>query len=119
MRIGWATALALTIVASAGATTGPGLYGVVTRSPTKPVCTPDYPCSEPAAHVSLRFYRGSALVKTVVTDGRGHYRAALRRGVYLVRIPGARTIGSGIDPRVVRVGASWRHQDFDIDTGIR
>jgi hypothetical protein len=69
--------------------------------------------------VSLRFYRGSAPVKTVVTDGRGHYRAALRRGVYLVRIPGARTIGSGIDPRVVRVGASWRHQDFDIDTGIR
>lgn len=119
MRIVLATALALAVVASAGATTGQGLYGVVTRSPTKPVCTPDYPCSEPAAHVSLRFYRGSALVKTAVTDGRGHYRAALRRGVYLVRVPGGRAIGSGIDPRVVRVGVSWRRQDFDIDTGIR
>jgi hypothetical protein len=119
MRTVWAITLALAVAASAGATTGRGLYGVVTRSPTKPVCSPDYPCSEPAAHVALRFYRGPALVKTVVTDGRGRYRVALKGGLYVVRLPGARAIGSGIDPRVVRVGASWRHQDFDIDTGIR
>lgn len=115
----WATALALAVVSSAGAATGQGLYGVVTRSPTKPVCTPDYPCGEPAAHVTLRFYRGTALVKAVVTDRRGRYRASLRRGLYVVRVPGTRAIGSGIDPRLVRVGTSWRHQDFDIDTGIR
>ena len=119
MRIAWATALALAVVASAGATTGQGLYGVVTRSPTKPVCSPDYPCSEPAAHVTLRFYRGAAFVKAVLTDGKGRYRISLRRGLYVVRVPGATAIGSGIDPRLVRVGASWRHQDFDIDTGIR
>lgn len=119
MRIAWATALALAVVSSAGAATGQGLYGVVTRSPTKPVCTPDYPCSEPAAHVTLRFYRGTALVKAVVTDRRGRYRVSLRRGLYVVRVPGTRAIGSGIDPRLVRVGTSWRHQDFDIDTGIR
>lgn len=103
------------------AATGEGLYGVVTRGPTKPVCSSGDPCSEPAAHTKLRFMRGSTVTASVLTDARGHYRVRLARGVYVVRVgatpPGG--LGSRIAPASVRVRAVWRHQDFDIDTGIR
>ena len=113
--------VALLLVAPAGAVTGQGLYGSVTRSPTKPVCSNEAPCSEPAAHVSLRFLRGATLVATARTDLRGRYRVRLSRGVYTVRVAGAPAggIGGRIDPAAVRVRAVWRHQNFDIDTGIR
>jgi hypothetical protein len=113
--------LALALVASAGATTGQGLYGVVTRSPTKPVCSTEEPCSAPAAHTKLRFLRGTTLVSSVVTDAGGRYRVRLPRGVYSVRVAGAPAGGLGgrIAPASVRVPAVWRHQNFDIDTGIR
>ena len=113
--------LALCFVVPAGAATGQGLYGSVTRSPTKPVCSSEAPCSEPAAHVSLRFLRGATLVATARTDVRGRYRVRLPRGVYTVRVAGAPAggIGGRIDPAAVRVRTVWRHQNFDIDTGIR
>jgi hypothetical protein len=113
--------VALFLVAPAGAATGQGLYGLVTRSPTKPVCSNEVPCSEPAAHVGLRFLRGTTIVATVRTDLHGRFRIRLPRGVYTVRVAGAPAggIGGGIDPAAVRVRAVWRHQNFDIDTGIR
>lgn len=113
--------LLLVLVTPAGAATGQGLYGVVTRSPTKPVCSNEAPCSAPAAHTKLRFLRGTAVVSSVVTDARGRYRLRLPRGVYNVRVAGAPAggIGGRIVPASVRVRAAWRHQDFDIDTGIR
>jgi hypothetical protein len=113
--------LALVLAAPAGGTTGQGLYGLVTRGPTKPVCSTAEPCSEPAARAKLRFLRDGTLVASVVTDGRGRYHLQLRRGVYTVRVGGASTIGigRGIDPSTVRVRAGWRRQNFDIDTGIR
>jgi hypothetical protein len=113
--------LALALVASAGAATGQGLYGVVTRSPTKPVCSSEEPCSAPAVHTKLRFLRGTALVSSVVTDARGRYRVRLPRGLYTVRVAGvpAGVMGSRIAPATVRVRAAWRRQNFDIDTGIR
>src|SRR5439155_3215526 len=78
--------LALAVVAPASATTGHGLYGVVMRGPTKPVCSIGEPCSEPATHTKLRFLRGTAVVSSVVTDARGRYRVRLPRGVYVVRV---------------------------------
>jgi len=113
--------LALALVAPAAATTGQGLYGVVTRSPTKPVCSSEEPCSGPAAHTKLRFFRGTTFVSSVVTDARGRYRMRLPPGLYRVRIAGAPAsgIGGSIDPASVSVRAVWRHQNFDIDTGIR
>ncbi len=113
--------LLLFLVAPAGAATGQGLYGLVTRGPTTPVCSNEVPCSEPAAHVKLRFLRGATLVATTRTDLRGRYRVQLPRGIYTVRVAGAPTGGPGgrIDPAAVRVRTSWRHQNFDIDTGIR
>jgi hypothetical protein len=113
--------LMLFLVAPVGAATGQGLYGSVTRSPTTPVCSNEAPCSEPAAHVNLRFLRGTTLVATARTDLRGRYRLRLPRGVYNVRVAGAPAggIGGRIAPASVRVRAAWRHQNFDIDTGIR
>jgi hypothetical protein len=113
--------LALVIVAPVGAVSGQGLYGVVTRSPTKPVCSMEESCSERAAHVKLRFVRGTTLVASVVTDARGRYRVRLPRGLYNVRVAGVASgaIGNRIDPSVVRVRLVWRRQSFDIDTGIR
>jgi hypothetical protein len=109
------------LAAPAAATTGRGLYGVVMRGPTKPVCSSEEPCSEPAVHTRLRFMRGATLVSSVVTDSRGRYRLRLPRGVYTVRVAGAPQSGLGarIDPARVSVRAAWRRQNFDIDTGIR
>jgi hypothetical protein len=111
----------LVIVSPAAAATGQGLYGSVTRSPTKPVCSNEAPCSGPAAHVNLRFLRGATLVATARTDLRGRYPVRLPRGVYTVRVAGAPASGPGgrIDPVAVRVRTVWRHQNFEIDTGIR
>ena len=113
--------LALAVVAPASATTGHGLYGVVMRGPTKPVCSIGEPCSEPATHTKLRFLRGTAVVSSVVTDARGRYRVRLPRGVYVVRVAGVPAGGMGgrITPATVRVRAAWRRQNFDIETGIR
>lgn len=120
---GCAIALAaLILVAPAGAATGQGLYGLVSRSPTRPVCSAEESCSEPAAYTRLRFLRRTLLVATVMTDARGRYRIRLPRGLYTVRVAGAPPggIGGRIDPASVRVTrAVWRRQDFDIDTGIR
>ncbi len=112
---------ALALVAPASATTGQGLYGLVVRGPTKPVCSIGEPCSEPAAKTKLRFLRGGSVVTSVVTDMRGRYRVQLRPGLYTVRVAGvpAGGLGGRIDPDKVRVRAVWRRQNFDIDTGIR
>lgn len=111
----------LALTSSAGAATGQGLYGTVTRSPTQPVCTAEQPCSKPAPHVRLRFLRGVTQIATVLTDVRGSYRVRLPRGVFSVRLAGAAPgeLGGRVDPASVRVRAVWRHQNFDIDTGIR
>ena len=118
-RAGVLALLTLIFVAPASGTSGQGLYGLVTRGPTKPVCSSDEPCSEPAAGVKLRFLRRTTWVATAVTDARGRYRLRLPRGLYSVRVAGARPIGAGIQPASVRVRAAWRRQNFDIDTGIR
>jgi hypothetical protein len=114
--------LGLSVLAPQGAAaTSRGLYGVVMRGPTKPVCSSEESCTEPAAHVRLRFVRNGAAVSATTTDADGRYRIRLAQGLYLVRVAGspAGRIGSRITPAKVRVRAVWRHQDFDIDTGIR
>jgi hypothetical protein len=114
--------LSLILVAPAGGATGQGLYGLVTRGPTRPVCSVGEPCSEPAARTKLRFLRGGALVGSVVTDARGRYRLRLPGGLYTVRTGAAGSasgIGRGVEPSTVRVRAGWRRQNFDVDTGIR
>jgi hypothetical protein len=104
---------------SADAVTTSGLRGVVTRSPSKPVCEVGVPCSAPAKNTPLSFARGGKIVKTR-TDGTGHYRVSLAPGWWSVTTRFAPRIGSGIKPRFVRVFATrFRLVNFDIDTGIR
>jgi hypothetical protein len=116
-------AIAIAVLAlgagSADAVTTNGLRGIVTRSPTMPVCEMGVPCSAPAKNTPLSFLRGGMIVKTR-TDGTGHYRVSLAPGWWTVRTTFAPRIGTGIKPRTVRVLAGrFRVVDFDIDTGIR
>jgi hypothetical protein len=104
---------------SANAVTVSGLRGLVTRSPTKPVCTVGVPCSAPAKDTPLTFSRAGKVVKSR-TDAMGHYRVSLAPGWWTVTTKAAPRIGSGIRPRTVRVFvARFRVVNFDIDTGIR
>ena len=116
-----ATAIAVLALGagSADAVTTSGLRGIVTRSPTKPVCEVGVPCSAPAKNTPLSFVRAGRVVKTR-TDGTGHYRVSLAPGWWNVRTIAAPRIGTGIKPRSVRVFAGrYRLVTFDIDTGIR
>jgi len=109
-------ALAALVVAVVQAS---GLYGVVTRGPTAPVCRVGQPCSAPAAGVRVTFTRGSrSFAVTTAHDGR--YRIALPPGVYAVSAGPRLSIGRGLEPAIVRVQtARYAHVNFSIDTGIR
>lgn len=94
-----------------------GLYGVVMRGPTTPVCRVDAPCDEPAAATTILFVRAGRTARTT-TDAKGRYRLRLAPGLYSVRT--TRTgLGSLVKPGQVRVphGRIARANLF-IDTGI-
>lgn len=117
----WALAIVVVTLGSAPAeaVTTSGLRGLVTRSPTMPVCEQGVPCSAPAKNTPLVFSRAGKVVKTR-TDRTGRYRVSLAPGSWSVRSNAAPRIGSGIAPRVARVLATrYRVVNFDIDTGIR
>jgi hypothetical protein len=97
-----------------------GLTGTVTRGPTSPVCVAEQPCSAPAGHVTLLFWRDGRVVARATTDVSGRYRIRLAPARYRVSRATTTTVGRGLEPVVVRV-ASGRFTtiDFSIDTGIR
>jgi hypothetical protein len=97
-----------------------GLHGIVTRGPTTPVCRVGIPCSAPAAGAVLVFSREGHVVARITVGARGRYTVRLAPGLYAVTVSPTPKIGSGIQPRTVRVprGLDVR-QDFSIDTGIR
>ena len=106
--------LGFSLVSSAGATTGSGLFGVVMRGPVTPVCTAETPCDAPAAGVTLKFVRGGVVSGRVVTARDGTYRIALRPGVYAVQGP------KRMMPLSAKVVAGrFTRLNFAIDTGIR
>jgi hypothetical protein len=106
-------------VTSAGATAPSGLRGLVTRSPIMPVCMEGVPCSAPAKNTRLVFFRKRRTV-TTRTDSTGHFRVALAPGWWNVKTAGPLRIGSGINPRAIRVfPGRFRVVHLDIDTGIR
>jgi hypothetical protein len=115
-----AFALLLALAVPAGATTGSGLRGVVTRGPTSPVCRAGEPCSAPAAKVTLVFSRGGRVAARATTDPTGHYRVVLRAGTYAVRSPAVSGGIGSLKPSsaVVPVGRV-AIRNFAIDTGIR
>jgi hypothetical protein len=93
-----------------------GLFGVVTRGPTKPVCRVDQPCTAPYAKATLVFSKAGA-TRRVTTDAKGKYRIALAPGRWSLRVQGARF---GWAPKTVTVPrAKYGRADVDVDTGIR
>lgn len=96
-----------------------GLYGVVMRGPTKPVCLEEQVCEEPAAGIVLRFSRAGRVVARVRTDRAGAYTVRLRPGTYTVTTT-RRPVGTGLTPRIVRVPRGrFARIDFHLDTGIQ
>ena len=96
-----------------------GLRGLVTLSPTRPVCIEGQPCSKPAARVLLVFRRDGSIVARVTTGVEGWYRVLLRPGLYTVVAP-RYLRGSGVTPRTVRVTKGRVARiDLEIDTGIQ
>jgi hypothetical protein len=93
-----------------------GLFGVVTRGPTTPVCRAGEPCSKPYPHATLVF-SSAAVTRRATTDVKGAYRLALPPGRYVLRVQGAQF---GWRPLFVRVprGRYVRTNVF-VDTGIR
>jgi hypothetical protein len=114
-------ALALAACGTAAAPAGGpggGLYGLVTRGPTQPVCQVGKPCSAPAPRLTLTFLRNGSTYR-VTTNATGHYSIALAPGYYAVAST-ARTPGGGVRPAHVRVvRGPFAHQNFFVDTGIR
>jgi len=114
-----AASLVAVISAATASSYDSGLRGLVTLSPTRPVCIEGQPCSKPAAHVLLVFRRNGAVVAEVTTGAKGWYRVLLRPGTYTVVAP--RFVrGSGVTPRTVRVRKDRVIRvDLEIDTGIQ
>ena len=100
---------------SAGAASRSGLRGVVVLYPSSPVCKVGTPCTRPAAHALLRFWRNGRVVAQTRSDARGRYRVALRPRTYRV------TSGDGLvkPVRVTVATDSYRRVTFKIDTGVR
>jgi hypothetical protein len=107
------------ISAASGSSASSGLRGLVTLSPTRPVCLEEQPCSKPAVGVVLVFRGDGGSITRVTTRADGTYRVSLRPGRYTVAAPRYR-VGSGITPQTVRVPRGRvAHLDFEIDTGIQ
>lgn len=117
------TLLAILIVvflAGAGAagagTSRSGLRGTVLEQPASPLCKPAPPCTRPAAHALLRFWRHGRLVAHTRTDGKGRFRIALRARTYAVTSAKGAVLVPG---RVTVATRRYRRVTFRIDTGIR
>jgi hypothetical protein len=93
-----------------------GLYGVVTRGPTTPVCRVDVPCTKPYGHSTLVFSR-LGVTRRVTTDAQGRYRIGLAPGRWSLRVKGAQF---GVKPTAVTVpSARYGKLNVLVDTGIR
>jgi hypothetical protein len=93
-----------------------GLYGVVTRGPTTPVCRVDVPCSAPYGHSTLVFSR-PGITRPVTTDAKGRYRIGLAPGRWSLRVKDAHF---GWKPTAVWVPTGrYAKLNVSVDTGIR
>ena len=105
--------------AAAGAASPNGLYGVVTKGPTQPVCRVGEPCTAPV-QVTLVFSRPGHPALRRRSAANGAYRIALPPGYYTVR--SVEKIGFSQTPRPAKVHVRTGHWDklnFVFDTGIR
>jgi hypothetical protein len=107
---------AAVLAAPTAASQRTGLYGVVRKGPTQPVCSPDLPCTAPLASGKLLFTRAGRTTSTT-TDVAGGYRIMLAAGTYSVRVgDGKRRVSPAT---IAVVSGRVRHVDFLVDTHIR
>ena len=114
-------ATAALLSAAASASTRPnGLFGIVRKGPTSPVCRVGSPCDAPA-HVTLLFSKaGKQAARIRSTKATGSYRIGLAPGYYKVTTVEKIGIGRNIRPRTIHVRRGhWDKLNFFIDTGIR
>ena len=96
-----------------------GLYGVVRKGPTRPVCRVGMPCDAPA-EVTLVFARGGTDIGRTRSKPDGSYRIRLPSGYYTVTTLERIGISRNLRPASVHVRAGhFDKLDFSIDTGIR
>jgi hypothetical protein len=111
-----ATLLALSLLASSG----PGLYGHVVISPSRPVCVVGKPCTAPDKNDVLAFWRSGRRVASARTDASGDYRTRLAAGRYRVTAPRHAAVGRGLKPSEVVVPTGrFARVNFALDIGIR
>jgi hypothetical protein len=108
-----------TVGNATGKTTRSGLYGVVKRGPTAPVCRVGEPCDAPAPNVTLLFLRSGRVVARTRTDELGRYRITLRPATYAVRTTQKLFGRIPKPPRVTVPSGRYARVNFFIDTGIR
>jgi hypothetical protein len=107
------------VFAASASVPASGLRGLAVLYPARPICPDDDPCTRPAAHVVLAFWRNRMVVRRVRTGTDGTYRVRLPAGSYRVSAPAYR-IGSGVTPKSVRVPAGRiARVKLTIDTGIQ
>jgi hypothetical protein len=109
-------ALLSTADASGATASRSGLRGTVLIDPASPLCKPGSPCTQPAAHTLLKFWRKGRLVANTRTDRRGRYRIALRPRTYTVTSTGTAPLKPA---RITVATGRYRRVTFRIDTGIR
>jgi hypothetical protein len=113
---------ALIVAAPAAPGTAAGLYGLVKKGPTKPVCSVGKPCDAPAQVTLLFSHTTPAGPKlySVRSKSTGAYRIGLPSGSYTVTTKERIGISRNIRPRHVHVRRGhWDKVNFFIDTGIR
>ena len=120
LRVLALAAVCLCLAGPAAAGSGGGLFGVVHRSPTTPVCHAEMPCGKPAAGAVLVFVRRGRSWHTK-THADGSYRLALPAGTYRVRLgsTGRARFGSLVKLALVTVTQAFTRRNLTIDTGIR
>ncbi len=98
---------------------GTGLEGTASRSPTRPVCQVDEPCSAPLS-AGFEVRQGDRVVAHFQSDAAGHFLVPLAPGTYTVAPDASAPLLARSQVHEVTVGPTGLTQvSWDFDTGIR
>lgn len=102
-----------------GGSVSTGLEGIASRSPTRPVCQINEPCSAPfSARFEVR--QGERVVARFESDAAGHFMVHLAPGTYTVVPDESAPLLARSQGHEVTVGPSGLTRvELDFDTGIR
>jgi hypothetical protein len=102
-----------------GGSVSTGLEGTAHRSPTRPVCRLNAPCSAPFS-AGFEVLQAQRVVARFQSDPAGHFLVPLAPGTYTVVPDASAPLLARGQVQEVTVGPSGlTHIDWDFDTGIR